>query len=1411
MLAGGAMPGEEVSDEDDPIDLEDWLPGKAQQRSRSTLSGRGLQMARLETDKHPLHGFFPGNTGRAHREPLAIEEGLGDAQYAQATLHGRGRAGSVTGGQRLNSKSRSKQRNSAHSDMAAQGGEAAMGDDDDELKPHRTYVLVAKTLTKSDTAGRVILPRVSVESNLSFLMGYRSYTLPVKDRAGRAWKFVIKSWANGTEHRRVYVLEQVSEYIKFNRLREGDAIGICADESGIVTIEANTAAVRATVVRPVYGALRVQPQLPPPEESKAAPLIFGTPGRCTRNPSCAKPSGHPGFCSGPRAPGTDPGGRPRRDDAPDRAGSPVSGGAPSSSGGSGRPSRRPGAGPRRWLDENCSSGGEDGSDNVTAARLLAPEELVPGMRVVKALTKQDLHTGQVLLPAEHVEASLPPDCVGSSLIRLHARDRHGRTWELLVHAWQAPASLGNHHPRMLLLEQVAGFLKDRGAKCGDHLVLHRPPDGPLSMEVERVCPSTPLHKGSPQHSPMYDVHADGHEVFLDGETACHRTAGCVKGLGHQGFCSNHKGYRRPLDEDSVGLRGAHCLSPGEYVDGWESPQAQQPDPRGDIIEPQRKAAAPKRRRPARRAPGSPRHHQCDSVPHLVAVTCGSMSGVYDLRLGSIAVLTALHDKAGAEHLAPAAFMAQAGALVPGANWLEHLLVPSSARDTWKGAPVIPLGTWLGQRGLELDADGILMNDGTVPGLVSEFGALRVPGGGRSRHRVGGSSPLRRSAGGPPGCLPAATPTKRLRSSLRASLSAVQADDRCTTEEDSLAAEALVSLCADSSGTAGAPCAERGAEAASTLAGALVAAPMGGSARPQARSQKDRHALRKRSEVPLQKSNLGPFASALSREHRPALPNMLAPRHARYNSKGLTRAPLAVYRAQWQDTSLAMLGPAAVQQVAAAAEEAAQQAEAAADSAAARVLLEQPAGSILRRHLSTDPDASSNSFSRAGSCQLSEDESPAPIIASAPKAIEAQETLLELSKALRQPGLGDLKPQSSGNLASKVQLIDCSLARPDVDHAAQCALLPSAGEEQQKLSAGNDAAHVQTSAYPPENASVPGHTGTGGPPLALFKPTPQRQGQQSSQAALTRLQMFIKPIGTQDTEGLLPRGPAAAEMTQSANSLPRLTSPFANAPAVGPLCPRHVLHAHPATSALEGKEPAWHPGQADEESKRIRAYRGPDSAHQAGAEHVPGSWTVASGEDGWSAVPCLPTKSAFLKTSEVQHMWQQYGKDSATARHPPHEGGHINNMPQTGREGRRFWEPGSPAPAAFQPWGSHCVKTPVHAGNAGKEQCAFAAAPDHQNPSIAIGQPVAGSGILNGQQTPQLQPSAPKSGALTRTACNIRQHAGMGALAATVPNHQNNFADPSSPRVLSPPARGCGPQSPIETVHKVSPQSPTAMV
>jgi hypothetical protein len=39
--------------------------------------------------------------------------------------------------------------------------------------PHGSVVLVAKTLTKSDCLGRVILPRVAVETNMSFLTSFR--------------------------------------------------------------------------------------------------------------------------------------------------------------------------------------------------------------------------------------------------------------------------------------------------------------------------------------------------------------------------------------------------------------------------------------------------------------------------------------------------------------------------------------------------------------------------------------------------------------------------------------------------------------------------------------------------------------------------------------------------------------------------------------------------------------------------------------------------------------------------------------------------------------------------------------------------------------------------------------------------------------------------------------------------------------------------------------------------------------------------------------------------------------------------------------------------------------------------------------------------------------------------------------
>lgn len=96
-------------------------------------------------------------------------------------------------------------------------------------------VLAAKILTESDVKhSRAILPRIAVENNLPFLLGYRTYGLVLPDPEGRRWEFTIKSWANGRadrtpgerkKDRRVYVVEQMASFLSKNKLVVGDVIG----------------------------------------------------------------------------------------------------------------------------------------------------------------------------------------------------------------------------------------------------------------------------------------------------------------------------------------------------------------------------------------------------------------------------------------------------------------------------------------------------------------------------------------------------------------------------------------------------------------------------------------------------------------------------------------------------------------------------------------------------------------------------------------------------------------------------------------------------------------------------------------------------------------------------------------------------------------------------------------------------------------------------------------------------------------------------------------------------------------------------------------------------------------------------------------------------------------------------------
>ncbi|RMZ53552.1 hypothetical protein APUTEX25_003374, partial [Auxenochlorella protothecoides] len=122
----------------------------------------------------------------------------------------------------------------------------------DPPAPPALRVLVAKTLTNSDAgSGRIILPRVAVETHLAFVTPHRHYALRVRcARTGAQHAFVVKSWANGSEHRRVFVLEAAGEYLRTLGLGVGDTVGICAAPDGGLVVAANTPELRAATAYP---------------------------------------------------------------------------------------------------------------------------------------------------------------------------------------------------------------------------------------------------------------------------------------------------------------------------------------------------------------------------------------------------------------------------------------------------------------------------------------------------------------------------------------------------------------------------------------------------------------------------------------------------------------------------------------------------------------------------------------------------------------------------------------------------------------------------------------------------------------------------------------------------------------------------------------------------------------------------------------------------------------------------------------------------------------------------------------------------------------------------------------------------------------------------------------------------------
>ncbi|KAG7668510.1 hypothetical protein KSW81_005276 [Nannochloris sp. 'desiccata'] len=133
-------------------------------------------------------------------------------------------------------------------DSSAAAAEVDMSTITPGLSAQRTSILVAKRLTTTDISrGRIVLPRAAIEMNLSFAIE-GAHTLVVRDSifSDKFWTFTLQSWANASRNtNKLYMLEQVIDYIKHHCLKVDDVIGILRNnENGEFIVQHNTAEVR---------------------------------------------------------------------------------------------------------------------------------------------------------------------------------------------------------------------------------------------------------------------------------------------------------------------------------------------------------------------------------------------------------------------------------------------------------------------------------------------------------------------------------------------------------------------------------------------------------------------------------------------------------------------------------------------------------------------------------------------------------------------------------------------------------------------------------------------------------------------------------------------------------------------------------------------------------------------------------------------------------------------------------------------------------------------------------------------------------------------------------------------------------------------------------------------------------------
>lgn len=372
-----------------------------------------------------------------------------------------------------------------------------------------SVVLVAKRLTNSDaSSGRIILPRVAVETNLSFVVAYRHYGMHVRDEWGESHEFVVKSWANGSESRRVFVLEGVGKFLKQHHVGVGDVVGICAQGDDFV-VEVNSEEVKQAAMSTGRSSAASTPRA----GAEVAPRFsFGRPmhashnilpvdgghggnGKCSRSAKCTKGAGHPGFCSGPKA-------------AQNKSVRDVQNTHAMYSHSDGNSSQmmdfshhahqsppwevsedaeEPAYVEQVFVDENAVNTEMQKLPDGLHRLIYVPERV----KVVKRLTEYDLVSKRVVLPADQVSRGLLMAEKVDVYTLAAVDESHG--WHFsTVRCWKSVTQKCGYY-----FEDAHGMLGARGAKPGDYFMIYRDsihaPPKLVVMDGETCAVKKPLN------------------------------------------------------------------------------------------------------------------------------------------------------------------------------------------------------------------------------------------------------------------------------------------------------------------------------------------------------------------------------------------------------------------------------------------------------------------------------------------------------------------------------------------------------------------------------------------------------------------------------------------------------------------------------------------------------------------------------------------------------------------------------------------------------------------------------------------------------------------------------------------------------------------------------------------------------